>query len=206
MRNWSNHRWVWALFAAASILSGCSQPLCLEGDWKRIYDSASLPTRLESTPEDLLKPTTSMPKPPTTVLDPDLPARHLSLSLAVAMALENGTIGNESVHTPGVVSDDLGNFSGQSFGGTDSIRVLSYQPARYGAAVEAGLARFDPFFTSGMFWHTTDEPTQGLSSFSNGHGANLSTSLIKPLSSGGVFGMTFSTDSQMLSNPPTGDS
>ena len=200
------HLLVGAVFVALSLLSGCSQPLCLEGDWKRVYESASLPTKLESAPESLLKPMSIVAaRPPATVLDPDRPARHLTLSLAVAMALENGTVGLESVRVPGVANDDLGGFAGQSLAGSDSIRVLAYQPARLGTSIEAGLARFDPFFSSGISWHATDEPTQGLSSFSNGHGATLSTALIKPLPSGGVFGISLNTDYQFLNNPPTGD-
>lgn len=194
-----------AVLGALSLLSGCSQPLIQESDWKRVYEEAALSPKLESAPESLLKPMTVVVHPPATVLDPDRPARHLTLPLAVAMALENGTVGLESVRVPGVASDDLGGFSGQSIAGADSIRVLSYQPARYGASLEAGLARFDPFFSSGISWRTTDEPTQGLASLSNGHGATLSTALVKPLSSGGVFGISFNTDYQVLSNPPTGE-
>lgn len=190
---------------ALSLLGGCSQPLCLEPDWQRVYESAAIPPKLEAAPETLLQPMKFSAKPPATVLDPDRPARHLTLPLAIAMALENGTVGIESVRAPGLANEDLGGFAGQSFGGADSIRVLSYQPARLGTQIEAGLARFDPFFSAGMAWQTTDEPTQGLSSFSNGHGANLSASLIKPLSTGGVFGISFTNDYLFLNNPPTGE-
>ena len=69
------HLLVGGLIVALSLLSGCSQPLWLEGDWKRVYENASLPTKLESAPETLLKPLTIVAKPPATVLDPDRPER-----------------------------------------------------------------------------------------------------------------------------------
>jgi outer membrane protein TolC len=205
MKHCLHHLLFAAMLSALSLLSGCTQPLRIDGDWKPLHDHASLPTTLESAPETLLKPTTVVGRPPATVLDPDRPARHLTLSLAVAMALENGTVGQESVHGPGVANDDLGSFTGQGLTGSDSIRVLAYQPARYGTSIEAGLARFDPFFSAGIAWRGTDEPNQGFASFSNGQTATLSTALVKPLASGGVFGISFNTDYQILSNPPTGE-
>jgi len=77
-----------AMFFALSLLSGCSQSFFRECDWNRVYENASLPTEVETAPETLLKPTTVVGRPPATVLDPDRPARHLTLALAVAMALE----------------------------------------------------------------------------------------------------------------------
>lgn len=198
------------LFAAAlvalSFLGGCANPFLFQApDWKSIDEPTVLPTKLESTLESLLQPAIPLaPTTPATVLDPERKPHHLSLNEAIALALENGTIGIQSVRVPGLAVDELGGFTGQGISGSDSIRVLSLQPARLGAAVEAGLARFDPFFSTGVRWNATDEPTQGLSSFSNGQGASLFSSLIKPLATGGTVGMTFSTDYQFLSDPPGG--
>src|SRR5688572_21808190 len=106
MKCWLDYLLIGAVCAALSLLGGCTQPLCVEGDWKRIYENAALPMKLESAPETLLKPMTMAAPPPATVLDPDRPARHLTLALAVAMALENGTVGLESLRVPGVAIDD----------------------------------------------------------------------------------------------------
>src|SRR5205085_139887 len=68
--------------------------------------------------------------------------------------------------------------------------------------VEASLAKFDTVWNSSMTWSATDQPTQGLNRFNNGQTASFSTSLLKPLPTGGVAGITFSTQYQDLTNPP----
>ncbi len=196
---------LFAALVALTSLAGCAGPLLFQPpDGKAFDDPVVLPGKMESTLEALLLPAMPNAATPATVLDPERKPRHLSLNEAVALALEKGTIGIQSVRVPGLASEDLGGFTGQGIFGSDSIRVLSFQPARLGTAIEAGLARFDPFLSTGIGWRATDEPTQGLSSFSNGHGANFFSSLIKPLASGGSVGMTFSTDYQFLSDPPGG--
>src|SRR5947207_2796885 len=50
----------------------------------------------------------------------------------------------------------------------------------------------------------TDEQQQGLQSFQNGQTAQMITSLVKPLPTGGFAGITLNTTYQNLSNPPTG--
>jgi outer membrane protein TolC len=79
---------------------------------------------------------------------------------------------------------------------------LALDPAQAGAAIEQALARFDAVWTTGMSWNTVDQPTQGLSSFQNGAGAQFTTTLAKPLPSGGVAGISYATTYQFLSNPP----
>ena len=70
--------------------------------------------------------------------------------------------------------------------------------------MERALGRYDTLWSTGMSWTTTDEPTQGLSSFQNGQAASFSSTLAKPLATGGVAGITFGTDYRMFANPPTG--
>ena len=55
-----------------------------------------------------------------------------------------------------------------------------------------------------MTWNTTDQPLQGLNQFNNGELSSLSSSILKPLPTGGVAGITFSTQYQTLTNPPGG--
>src|SRR5581483_8851586 len=73
-----------------------------------------------------------------------------------------------------------------------------------GLAIESALARFDPFWSTGMSWVGTDQPTQGLASLSNGLSANFISTLAKPLSTGGTAGVSFSTGYTLYSNPPVG--
>ncbi len=206
MKAWSQLLPIGILLSALTLVEGCADPsLFQEPAWQHVYEQASVPPTLETKPEAFLKPTRPFEPSPPTVLDPERTPHHLSLNEAVALALEHGTVGVQSVRVPGVAIEDLGSFYGLGISGADSIRVLSYQPARVGAAIEAGLSRFDPFFSGGISWQATDEPTQGLASLSNGNGASAYSSLIKPLATGGAVGVTFSTDYLQLTNPPTGD-
>src|SRR5439155_4926369 len=141
---------------------------------------------------------------PATVNHLQRKPRYLTLQEAIAIALEHGTTGIPSSRGPGVAAEELVAFGGAEAIGADSIRVLALQPAIAGAAVEASLARFDAQFFSGINWRTTDEPTQGLSSFSVGQAASFNTGIAKPLPTGGVAGLTFLTDYAYLTQPPTG--
>ncbi len=108
----------------------------------------------------------------------------------------------ESINAPGQVSDDLVSFTGRGIIEPDSIRVLAMDPAVVGAGIEEALARFDAVWATGMSWNSTDQPAQGLSSFQNGAGAAFTTTLAKPLPSGGVAGITYGTTYQALTLPP----
>lgn len=193
-----------SVLAVVMTVAGCTSPLLHEAMWNDALDSTPLPRELEKYADAMMAPVIPAMPNPATVLDPDRPPRYLSIAEAIALALERGTTGLQSVRAPGIAEDDLGGFSGFGVTGGDSIRVLSYQPARFGTAIEAGLARFDPFFSTSMGWSLNDEPTQGLSNFSNGHFANFSSALVKPLATGGMFGVRFNTDYQLLNNPPGG--
>src|SRR6266851_5143577 len=83
-----------------------------------------------------------------------------------------------------------------------NIRVLSLNPAIVGPDIEAALSKFDDRWETSMTWTTTDQPTQGLSSFQNGDQAVFNSSLLKPLPTGGVAGITFNTTYQNLTVPP----
>jgi outer membrane protein TolC len=54
-----------------------------------------------------------------------------------------------------------------------------------------------------MNWSAVDNLNNGLSSFQNGAFANFNTSLVKGLPTGGVANITFQTNYQNLTNPPT---
>src|SRR5581483_2919721 len=105
MRLWRLNVLAICLLGGVIAISGCTQPLFVSSDWKRVYENATLPPVLETSPETVLKPIAPAAPTPATVLDPDRPARYVTLSLAIAMALENGTIGSESVRALGIAID-----------------------------------------------------------------------------------------------------
>ncbi len=193
-------------FIAVAAGSGCSNGAvlpCLDQSALKEFASvaADAPSRMSNVvPLSRLDLKTT----PATVHDLNRPARFISLAEAVAIAMENGTVGFQSVRSAGVANDDLVVYTGQDIAGADSIRVLALQPAIAGAAIEGSLARFDPQAFTGILWKTTDEPTQGLSSFSNGHAAAFNMGIAKPLPTGGIAGLSFLTDYTLLSNPPSG--
>lgn len=205
MRGRQVYRMAFGAAVLVAFVGGCTQT-CLqkECDWAHIYRQDRIPLSLESDTTEAIVPQVPVSADPSTVADPDRPQRFLSLPEALAMALENGTVGLQSIRTPGLVSDDLLNFAGRAVFGSDAVRVLALDPAIVGADIESNLARFDPVWLNNLSWTATDEPTQGFASFNNGMSANFSSSLAKPLPTGGVAGITFSTDYRLLNNPPTG--
>jgi outer membrane protein TolC len=187
------------------VVCGCSQPCFLtEKDYNQYCLLNGLPRDLETSHEVEAPP----PLPsdiPGTVNDPERPARYISLQEAIAIALQQGMIGSQSVRFPGV-AEDLVTFGGPITGvvGSDAIRVFSLNPALIGANIDRELARFDTLWTSSMTWSNTDELVQGLGSFTNGMNASLISALAKPLPSGGVAGITYESDYRLLARPPTG--
>jgi outer membrane protein TolC len=189
----------------AIALTGCRQQCFLtECDYHEFHQRVGLPVGFENKAEAGVAPVVPLVPDPATVANPEREPRYLTLQEAIAVALENGTIGSQSVRAAGTAGDDLVGFTGLGVAGADSVRVLALQPAIAGAAIEAALARFDTLWSTSMTWNTTDEPAQGLSSFRNGQAATFASSLAKPLPTGGVAGITFSTDYQNLADPPGG--
>ncbi len=185
---------------------GCFQaPRLPEVDGLAADAQAIVPPRAELHANHLPPPPPSFAPEPVTVLNPERTPYYLSLAEAMALALENGTIGLQTVRAPGLAEEDLNALIGLNSLGADSIRVLSYQPARAGTAVESALSRFDAQWNTSMNWFTVDEPTTGLNDFQNGAGATFLSSLAKPLPTGGVAGISFRTDYQLFANPPSGE-
>ena len=174
-------------FGAAEFFSDASQLL---GEPGPPPEPAPLPSSVKNVPQRL---------------------RYLSLAEAIALALENGHIGQASARNPGNIIDDLSVFSGE-VGSTDSVRVLALQPAIAGASIDAALSRFDPHTFMNLTLRGTDEPSTDLSanfnnSFNsslnssvNGQDATLNFGIAKPLSSGGVFGVSWITNYALLGN------
>lgn len=193
-----------ALLLGSAVLAGCTQQCFItEPDYKEYMHL--MPANLEYQPD------AGAPQPvryvcPVTVNNPEREQRFLTLREAIAIALENGTTGFQSVRLPGALQDDLlaPNAQQQLQFQSDSNRVLALNPAIAGASIEAALARFDVLSISNISWTTQDEPINGFTSFQNGESAHFEQSLVKPLPTGGVAGITFSTDYTLLSQPPVG--
>jgi outer membrane protein TolC len=200
---------VTALALALVAAVGCKQQCYLtEPDFNEFHHSLHLPPNLENDPSAGITPLIPPVSTPPTIGSPDRQPWYMTLNEAVAIALEQGNEGIESVRyatpTSLPVNDDLVAFSGTGVAGSDAIRVFALQPAIQQAGVEFALSRFDAQAVAAMSWTSTDQPIQGLTSFQNGASANLLMGLVKPLPTGGVAGITFTTAYQDLTNPPKG--
>ncbi len=184
-------------------VAGCQQQCFLhECDWNHYHEL--VPPSLECDPHVPISPTVMNIATPPTVDDPDRPPRYLTLAEAIAIALEQGTVGQQSAFlSPGIASDNPLDFTGRTVVGGDSIRAFALDPAIAAADIEASLSKFDVQWNTSVSWTTTDEPAQGTNAFTNGQAAAFSTSLLKPLPTGGVAGITFSDNYQKLTNPPS---
>lgn len=186
-------------------LTGCQKSVFIrEPDLFEASQRLDLPLNPEYDPTAGVVPFLGRVGEPATVIDPERTPRFMTLMEAIAIALESGTVGAQSIRSPGLPTDDLVNFTGVGVVGSDAIRVFALQPAIEGANIDAALGRFDAQWITSMSWNAQDNPTQGLSSFTNGSGANFNTALAKPLPTGGVAGITFSTVYQNLISPPGG--
>ncbi len=215
-------RWtttLWALALLLAVVAGCKQQCFLrECDWQHYQDK--LAGSLEFKPDATAQPVISVAHTggaPSTVFDPDRPPRYLSLAEAISIALEQGTTGpvaNPPTAPPGGMSvqDALltPQLQGSSAGattvisGADQIRVLSLNPALSGTNLEGSLSRFDAVYISSLTWNTTDQPIgTALQNIQAGRSnaiaaiqqdqATYSSQILKPLPTGGVAGITFST-------------
>lgn len=204
-------RWITGslgLLFILAFMAGCKQPAYMTRDqFNDCMNIPGLPADLETKPGTSFTPepgTLAMPTP-RTILDPDRPARYLTLAEAIAIALEQGQVGiGTQTSQTGTLNDNLTSFTGRGLVRPDSIRVLAYDPALYGADIELSLSKFDAFWNTTMRWVTTDQPVGGnfLNNFQNGSTASFETGLVKPLPTGGVAGITFRTDYMNLVAPP----
>jgi hypothetical protein len=152
--------------------------------------------------------------PSTTVDDTKRPARYVSLREAIAVALENGTVGLQSAATPGSAIDTLGGFAGTTVQSADAIRVLALDPAIVATNIETSLSKFDTLWNTALTWNRTETPL-GISPTTfiqagsflpnvSADNLNFNTSLEKPLPTGGVAGITFGLNSQWNTSADSG--
>jgi outer membrane protein TolC len=204
MMRW--HTAVGLLALALFMVCGCSQNYFLsQTEYENFHKLNDLPRNLEGDPHVIDAPPVGYSEPPATVNHLDLKPRYISLQECIALALQQGMIGSQSVRFPGV-TEDLVSFGGPGVGvvGSDAIRVLSLNNAIIGSNIDRELARFDAQWTTSMTWTNTDELVQGLGSFSNGMTGSLISTIAKPLPTGGAAGITFENDYRLLARPPVG--
>jgi outer membrane protein TolC len=199
---------LWAASALLLVLVvGCKQRYFVtEQDYNAVQ--TGLYTKLDSlNPELSAQPLTKPVGAPPTLENLDRKVRFISLAECIAIALEQGRVGQPSLLFPGTALDNLVQFVGpggiNAIAGSDAIRVLALDPAYRGVSIDASLSKFDAVWVSTLQYQTTDQPiatpTQNFqANFSNNITAinqvnvTPSTQLLKPLASGGVAGITFS--------------
>lgn len=124
------------------------------------------------------------------------PPKYMKLSECIALALEQGNVGAQAPNNFGFKNENLEQFLGRNVSGTDAIRAFAIDPAIAAAEVERALSRFDARWVTTMQWQKFDQPVaaQFLAFQQSRDAALLSTTLAKGLPTGGVVGITASTD------------
>ncbi len=186
-----------------TILVGCKGRVFLTEDQLNIY-KGPVPANLQENPNAGTTPTIPVTNPPPTLYNLDRSIRYLALAEAIAIALEQGTVGQPSLLFPGVGLDNLVTApQGTPPQGSDSIRVLSLDPATTATNIDASLAKFDAVVGTSMMWTATDQPivsplqnlqaggiTTGINAIVQQQ-AQFQGGVYKPLPTGGVAGITF---------------
>jgi outer membrane protein TolC len=186
-----------------TILVGCKGRVFLTEDQLNIY-KGPVPANLQENPNVGTAPTIPLTNAPPTLYNLDRAIRYLSLAEAIAIALEQGTVGQPSLLFPGVGLDNLVTApQGTPPQGSDSIRVLSLDPATTATNIDASLAKFDAVVGTSMMWTATDQPivsplqnlqaggiTSGINAIVQNQ-AQFQGGVYKPLPTGGVAGITF---------------
>jgi outer membrane protein TolC len=198
--------WLIGLVLVVTSALGCRQQSFLTE--KDYHDARSLPCAVppDSVAGSEATPPAGTMAPPTTVDDTQRNPRYLSLREALAIALENGTVGIQNALVPGFAGDSFGGFLGRGVQGPDGIRVLALDPAIIANDIEISLSKFDTRWNTSLTWNWTESPlgisptsfTQGGSSITSvtANSLNYNTALVKPLPTGGVAGITFGITSQ----------
>jgi len=195
--------WKTRLASSAVLLAtivGCTRQVYLsEAERDSMLVGGKLPTCAELTPPSLTHPLPGhdFGSPYPTVIDTldSRDTRYLSLAEAIALALEQGHEGSAGL--TGVDNLSLNGLTPESV--EDSIRAFALEPAIAQASIEAALSKFDVRYSTSMNWTTTDQQVgtsaeifqAGGASAIRSQDATLTSSLIKPLATGGTAGITY---------------
>ena len=199
----SRSRWIKRALAgvlALSVTGGCKQQLFMDPADYHDAVKVPLPKTLETDVHGPIAPgiVDKIGPAPTTALDFIRPARHMTLRECMALSLEQGNTGFLSAQGSnfGFKNDNLPTLAGgRTVTGTDAVRAFALDPALAQAEIERSLSRFDARWVTTMQWQKIDAPTaaQFLSFQNSQDAASFSSTLAKPLPTGGVAGITFST-------------
>lgn len=201
MRRWKA-RLVGGVIALSGLgLVGCQHQLFTEPADSPLLVRPDINPAIENRPHDPVMPAAAtVGVDPATVIDLKRKTRPISLKEAIAIAVENGNTGGGGVTGQDNLTAIGANGRNQQ---SDSIKTFVLDPAIAAADVERSLSKFDARWITSMSWSKQDQATLNLQqSFSNGDAAAFSSTLAKPLPTGGVAGITTSVNYQHLSNPP----
>lgn len=205
----SRKRWIKRFLAGLLALGngvGCKQQIFMEPQDYQAAVLTGLPKGLENNAQEVITPsTTTTGKPPAHVNDPDRPARMITLKECIAISLEQGNAGFQTPTALGTKLEILPSFNGQSITGTDSIKAFAIDPAVQAAELERSLSKFDVQWINSLTWQKVDNPTaaQFLTFSSQYDSASLSSTLVKPLPTGGIAAITFDTNYTKYANAQT---
>lgn len=197
MRRWTARLLTGGVIALFGV--GCKHQLFTEPADSPLLVRPDIPPQLETQPHQPILPgSANLGTDPATVLDLKRQPRFITMKEAMAIAVERGNTGGGNQQ--GAVSDQLPQAGAVQ---TDTVRAFVLDPAIAQANVERSLSKFDARWITSMSWNKQDQPTLTLQqSFSNGDNAAFSTTLAKPLPTGGVAGITTSVNYLNLSSPP----
>lgn len=204
MRRWTARLLTGGVVALSGVGAvGCRHQLFTEPADSPVLRRPDIPPKLEEQPhEPILPALAQIGTPPANVLDLKRQPRFMSLKEAMAIAVEKGNTGGGNVQ--GVVSDQLPQ-AGQV--ATDTVKAFVLDPAVAAANIERSISKFDARWITQMSWSKQDQATLTLQqSFSNGDNAAFTSTLAKPLPTGGVAAITTSVNYLNLSNPPPSSS
>lgn len=199
-------RWLFVVaLLGLSVVVGCQQHhFMTQADYEHYRDAALQPPPSSSDGADTS--TRGIQRGPDirTVLSPEAAKREITLAECIAISLENGRTGEFFDRAGGRRNSLAGPLRGTiSSNLTDSLRVFAYDPALAAVDIEQALSKFDAFSQSIMSWNKVNRPIgDALSSFLAAGGINsirqdqaqFQTALLKPLPTGGLAGITFTTD------------
>ena len=198
----SRSRWIKRALAGALTLSaagGCKQQLFMHPADYHDAVKVALPKTLETDPHGPIAPgQVDRMGNINTVTDFVRPPRYMSLRECIALSLEQGNTGAQSRNNFGLKNENttVTPQNGRVAGGTDAIRAFAVDPAVAAAEIERSLSRFDARWVNTVQWQKLDQPVaaQFLSFQQSRDAATISSTLAKPLPTGGVVGITASTD------------
>jgi outer membrane protein TolC len=207
MRRLNRWRWLGACLMALAGLTGCTQHhFMTEADFKHVNNLALCGTTGTNCPDAADLSVVPKTGDIRTVLSPEATkTREIRLAECLALALEKGRSGENfrNFSQGSGLPLQPGPQNGQS-GSSDAIRVFAFDPAIRGIDIEQALAKFDAYLRTGVTWNKVDRPVgTALDSFQGAFAqinaiaqdtASFQSSLVKPLATGGLAGITFNTD------------